>query len=69
MVIKKAVDTILNGRKNNDDLIGRAQEIIDSYVILEKRKKKAAGLIDGVLWGLVAVAVALTLFLYIYFLL
>ena len=38
MVIKKAVGTILNGKKNNDDLIGRAQEIIDSYVLLERRK-------------------------------
>lgn len=66
MVIKKAVGTILNGKKNNDDLIGRAQEIIDSYVLLERRKRRTTGLMDIVLWGLVAAAVALTLFLYIY---
>lgn len=63
---KKVVGAIINGKKNSDDLIGRAQEIIDSYVLLERRKKKNAGLIDVVLWGLVASAVALTLFLYIY---
>lgn len=66
MVIKKAVGTILNGKKNNDDLIERAQEIIDSYVLLERRKRRTTGLMDIVLWGLVAAAVALTLFLYIY---
>ena len=66
MVIKKAVGTILNGKKNNDDLIGCAQEIIDSYVLLERRKRRTTGLMDIVLWGLVAAAVALTLFLYIY---
>ncbi len=66
MVIKKAVGTILNGKKNNDDLIGRAQEIIDSYVLLERRKRRTTGLMDILLWGLVAAAVALTLFLYIY---
>lgn len=66
MVIKKAVGTILNGKKNNDDLIERAQEIIDSYVLLERRKRRTTGLMDIALWGLVAAAVALTLFLYIY---
>lgn len=64
MVIKRAVSRMLN--KNNDDLIGRAQEIIDSYVLAEHRKKKASGVMDGILWGLVVLAVALTLFLYIY---
>lgn len=60
------VGTILYGKKNNDDLIGRAQEIIDSYVLLEHKKKKTAGILDAALWGLVVLAVALTLFLYIY---
>ncbi len=60
------VNAIFNGKKNNDDLIGRAQEIIDSYVLLEYRKKKTTGMLDVVLWILVAAAAALTLFLYIY---
>lgn len=63
---EKVVGAILNGKKNNNDLTDLAQEIIDSYVLLEYKKKKATGLIDAVLWCLVAAAVALTLFLYIY---
>lgn len=66
IVTKKVVGAILNGKKNNNDLTDLAQEIIDSYVLLEYKKKKATGLINAVLWGLVAAAVALTLFLYIY---
>lgn len=62
----RVVNAIFNGNKNNDDLIGRAQEIIDSYVLLEYRKKKTTGMLDVVLWILVAAAAALTLFLYIY---
>ena len=66
MVLGRMVSAILNGKKKDDDLAVRAQQIIDSYALQIRRSRKTVGFIDVALWSLVALSVALTLFLYIY---